>query len=54
MCFSCEFCEIFNDTFFNEHLRKTASISKTKILPWNDHLKIKMKTEFFLIYIIQK
>ena len=24
-CFSCEFCEIFKNTFFIEHLRKTAS-----------------------------
>ena len=23
--FSCEFCEIFKDTFFAEHLRTTAS-----------------------------
>ena len=22
--FSCEFCEIFKDTFYTEHLRKTA------------------------------
>ena len=26
--FYCEFCEIFNSTFFTEHLRTTASISK--------------------------
>ena len=25
--FSCEFCEIFNNTFFTEHLRVTASDS---------------------------
>ena len=24
--FSCEFCKIFNNTFFTEHLRTTASI----------------------------
>ena len=24
--FSCEFCEIFNNTFFTEHLRTTASV----------------------------
>ena len=24
--FSCEFCEIFKNTFFTEHLRMTASI----------------------------
>ena len=24
--FSCEFCEIFKNTFFTEHLRTTASI----------------------------
>ena len=23
--FSCEFCEIFNSTYFQEHLRKAAS-----------------------------
>ena len=23
--FSCEFCKIFNNTFFTEHLRTTAS-----------------------------
>ena len=33
--FSCEFCEIFKNTFFTEHLRTTASIcSKVKL--WND------------------
>ena len=25
-CFSCEFCEIFNNTIFKIHLRTTASI----------------------------
>ena len=25
--FSCEFCEIFNNTLFTEHLRVTASVS---------------------------
>ena len=24
--FSCEFCEIFNNTFFTGHLRTTASV----------------------------
>ena len=24
--FSCEFCEIFKNTFFTEHLRTTASV----------------------------
>ena len=26
--FSCEFCEIFGNTFFTEHLRTTASVRK--------------------------
>ena len=25
--FSCEFCEIFKNTFFTEHLRTTASVN---------------------------
>ena len=25
--FSCEFCELINNTFFIEHLRATASVS---------------------------
>ena len=29
--FSCEFCEIFKNTFFTEHLRTTASILWTLI-----------------------
>ena len=28
--FSCEFCEIFKNTFFTEHLRTTASVTITK------------------------
>ena len=30
--FSCEFCEISNNTFFTEHLRATASVCCKKIL----------------------
>ena len=29
--FSCEFCEIFKNTFFTEHLRTTASILWTLV-----------------------
>ena len=25
--FSCEFCEIFKNTFFKEHVRATASVN---------------------------
>ena len=28
--FSCEFCEIFKNTFFTEHLRRSASDFHTK------------------------
>ena len=29
--FSCEFCENFQNTFFTEHLRETASVINTEI-----------------------
>ena len=29
---ACEFCEIFKNTFFIEHLRATASVETTNIL----------------------
>ena len=29
--FSCEFCEIYKDTFFTEHLRTTTSATSWKI-----------------------
>ena len=29
--FSCEFCEVFKNTFFTEHLRTTASILWTVV-----------------------
>ena len=34
--FSCEFCEIFKNSFFTEHLRATASGHKKGILVWNE------------------
>ena len=30
--FSCEFCEIFKNTFFTEHLWTTASLAKPEVL----------------------
>ena len=30
--FSCEFCEIFKNTFFTEHLQTTASLNAFNIL----------------------
>ena len=30
--FSCEFCEIFKNTFFTEHLQTTASLNAVNIL----------------------
>ena len=31
--FPCEFCEIFKNTFSTEHLRTTASVISSLILP---------------------
>ena len=40
--FSCEFCEISNNTFFTEHLRTTASVhlNINSLLPKIEELRI--------------
>ena len=45
--FSCEYCEIYNNTCFEEHLSMAASESKNKIFlgkatSHNDHYMINM------------
>ena len=35
----CEFCDVFKDTFFTEHLRATASF-------WNASAILRMAAEF--------
>ena len=31
---SCEYCEMFKDTYFEEQLRMAALASHTKVPPW--------------------
>ena len=38
--FSCEFCEIFKNTFFTEHLRTTASVRREFVLNVMRHFVI--------------
>ena len=38
--FSCEFCKIFKNTFFTEHLRNTASVSRTLDINFPKHSNI--------------
>ena len=47
--FSCEFCQIFDDTFSAEHLRASAS-TKYSFVRWVDlSPKMLLSTWFFLI-----
>ena len=42
--FSCEFCQISNNTFFTEHLRMTASVSRSEAwFPQIHGLKLMLK-----------
>ena len=34
MVFSCEFCEIFKNTFLTEHLRATVSVTESIGKKW--------------------
>ena len=46
--FSCEFCEIFKNTFFTEHFRETASVTNLNPVPCVCNL-----TESFQIHMFQ-
>ena len=43
--FSCEFCEIFKNTFFTEHLRTTASVSISELFENDLHLTMLQQYE---------
>ena len=36
--FLCEICEIFKNTYFEEHLRTTASVNITNIDSYNERI----------------
>ena len=56
--FSCEFCEIFKNTVFTEHLRTTASAERKAIISYVvlslDFLPLMVSVKFFLQYILYK
>ena len=39
--FSCDFCEIFKNIFFTEHLRATASAYPQEIIDFQEHSRLK-------------
>ena len=47
--FSCEFCEIFNNTFFTEHLRTTASVIIFNYIQRSNQ-DIIVQLEYFLMW----
>ena len=45
--FFCEFCEIFKDTFFTEHLWVNASDIRVRVdVAYNFHLSLQFVTNF--------
>ena len=52
--FSCEFCKIFKNTFFTEHLQTTASLEgPVKYLWWNFLRKLLTKLGVVIIFVIK-
>ena len=52
--FSCEFCEISNNSFFTEHFRTTASKKTYTLYVWFTYLHQQYSDFYFLIFLLKE